>query len=60
VSDYRSVRVTSSQATGLPRAPRGKAETQNERSYALVVASLTLASTTIALFDLYLLAASAN
>ena len=60
MSDYRSVKVTASQARGLPRAPRGKAGTQNERSYALVVSSLTLATTTIALFDLYLLAANAG
>ena len=58
MSDYPSVRVTSSQATALPRAPRRKAGTQGEHSYALVVAFLTLASTAIAFFDLYLLATS--
>lgn len=59
MSDYGSVRVTSNHATPLPRAPRHAAGTQGH-SYALVVAFLTVASTAIACFDLYLLASSAS
>ena len=58
MSDYRAVRIVSTQATAPPRAPHPPVQRPSEHSYALIVALLTLVTTAVAFYDLYLLATS--
>jgi hypothetical protein len=60
MSDHRSVRVVSKPVTPVPRARQRRSMGPNEQSYALIVGVLSLATTAIAFYDLYLLATNAG
>jgi hypothetical protein len=60
VSDYRSVRVVSKPIAPTPRGRQRQSRGPNDQSYALIVSLLSLATTGIAFYDLYLLATNAG
>jgi hypothetical protein len=60
VSDYPSVKIVSKPGTPVPRGRQRRSSGPNESSYALIVAILSLATTAIAFYDLYLLATNAG
>jgi hypothetical protein len=60
MTDHRSVRVVSKPTNPVPRARQSQSSGPSQQSYALIVGVLSLATTAIAFYDLYLLATNAG